>query len=353
MSLLNKKMSVEFDVAMVIRTTVLVVAILLIINVISDLASTIGLVITAAFLAVAVNPVVSRIAGMLPSKSRTKATGASFVLVMLFLIGFFTITIPPIASQVSDFATDLPATVEEFKNQDNFLANAVERYELDADISQAARDIASRVGSGDGVLNTVSALTSTVYRVVAVLIMTFMMLVEGPGLIKRFWALTDRKKLAKRKQLASQINEVITDYVNGQLIIATIAASVSLIVMVVLGVENALAMAGIVGMLGLIPLIGATLAAAIVVLSTVLVSVKLAIVMAIYFIIYQQIENATIQPYIQGKRSPLSALMVFISALVGANIAGLLGAFLAIPFAGSLKVIFDDYIESNQPKSKA
>lgn len=345
-------MNVQFDIATVIRTTALVVLILLVINVISDLAPTLALVVTAAFLAIAVNPAVSYVADRLPSKSRTKATGVSFVVVMLFLAGFFTITLPPIVRQVSDFAEDLPNTVEEFKQQDGFLSDTIERYELDADISQAARDIATRAaGSGDGVISTVSKLTSTVYKVAAVLIMTFMMLVEGPGLIAKFWSLTDRKKLAKRKSLASQINEVITGYVNGQLIIATIAGSVSLIVMVILSVPNALAMAGIVGMLGLIPLIGATIAAAIVVLSTLLVSVKLAIVMAVYFIIYQQIENATIQPYIQGKRSSLSALMVFISALIGANIAGLMGAFLAVPVAGSAKVILDDYIDSKVKSS--
>lgn len=345
MSSNNNKVNIQFDIYTVVRTTLIILGLLAALEIVGSLAPTLTLIGTAAFLAIALNPAVSKIASMLPSKSRTLATGAAFILVVSFLVLFASVTIPPIADQVSEFATDLPQTVEDFKHQDNFVSSLVNEYNLDTELTEAAKNIAAKAsGSDAGVLGTVNKVTTTIVSVVAVLIMTFMMLVEGPTILSKFWGLTDQKKVAHRKKLAHSMYEVITGYVNGQLIIATIAASTALIAMVVLGVPNALAMAGIVGLLGLIPMIGATLAAVVVVFSTLLVDVTLAIVMLVFFLVYQQIENATIQPYIQGKKSDLSALTVFVVALIGVSIGGLFGAFVAIPIAGSLKVLMDDYL---------
>jgi len=68
--------------------------------------------------------------------------------------------------------------------------------------------------------------------------------------------------------------------------------------------------------------------------------------MAAYFIVYQQIENATIQPYIQSKGNELTPMLVFIAAILGVGVGGILGAFVAIPVAGCLKILADDYVES-------
>lgn len=354
----NPQVTIHFDIWTAIRTTFLIVGVLMFINVLGDIMPTIKLVGMAFFLALALNPAVSRIARMLPSRSRVMATGASFILVVAFLAGFFAITGPPIAHQISEFAGELPSKIDEFKTSDNFLANTIDKYDIDTEIREAASKVADRLtGDGDGLIGTVNRLTSTLVSIVAVLIMTFMMLVEGPGLIDRAWAFTDKTKLAKRKKLAQKMYESVTGYVNGQLLIALIASSIAFVVMVLLRVPNAVAMAGIVGMLGLIPLIGATLAAAIVVMSTMLVDVTLALIMAVYFLIYQQVENATIQPMIQGRKNDLSALTVFVVALLGVNIAGLLGAFIAIPAAGSAKVLIDDYLDGRslrrQPPKKS
>jgi predicted PurR-regulated permease PerM len=68
--------------------------------------------------------------------------------------------------------------------------------------------------------------------------------------------------------------------------------------------------------------------------------------MAFYFVVYQQIENATIQPYIQSKGNELTPMLVFIAAILGVGFGGILGAFIAIPAAGCLKILADDYFET-------
>ncbi|MCA9348681.1 AI-2E family transporter [Candidatus Saccharibacteria bacterium] len=344
----NNKITIELDIRTVAKVTLLVIGLLLFLKLIDSLLPTLTLIGVAVFLSIALNPAVRKIAHMLPSKSRKIATGVAFFLVVGFLSLFFSITIPPVAKQISSFASDLPQTVENFRSQDNFLSRTVARYQLEDDISQAAKDIASRVSSSNDVVGAVNKLTTTVVRTVAVLIMTFMMLVEGPEWVRKGWALTDKKKLGRRQKLVKSMEEVVTGYVNGQLLISAIAASIALIFMLIIGTPDALAKAGIVAVFGLIPLIGSAISAAIIVLSTLLVNVKIALILAVYFLVYQQIENATIQPYIQGRRSSLTALTVFLAALIGASLAGLFGALVAVPVAGCSKVLLDDYLEQRK-----
>jgi predicted PurR-regulated permease PerM len=141
---------------------------------------------------------------------------------------------------------------------------------------------------------------------------------------------------------------MVTGYVNGQLFIATVAALFAMVALLIsstiLGVSiNAVALASIVGLIGLIPMIGNTIAAIIVIIFCLFVSLPLAIIMAVFFLVYQQVENATLQPYIQSKYNELTPLTVFVAALLGVSIAGFLGALVAIPVAGCLRIILVEY----------
>ena len=99
-------------------------------------------------------------------------------------------------------------------------------------------------------------------------------------------------------------------------------------------------------------MIGTLIGATIVVSVSLLSSLPLAIIMLAFFIVYQQIENVTIQPYIQSKKSELTPLLVFIAAILGIGFGGLLGAFIAIPVAACLRIVIIDYYQrkiANKP----
>jgi predicted PurR-regulated permease PerM len=115
---------------------------------------------------------------------------------------------------------------------------------------------------------------------------------------------------------------------------------------------NAIALGGIVGLFALLPLIGTTIGAVIAVLACLLVSMPMAIAAAVYFVIYQQIENVTIQPYIQSRSNNLTPLSVFIGALIGVGFGGFLGAVVAIPVVGCIKVFLDDYLKGRTDKQQ-
>jgi predicted PurR-regulated permease PerM len=141
---------------------------------------------------------------------------------------------------------------------------------------------------------------------------------------------------------------MVTGFVNGQLILAIIASMFAFFALLISSTLfdvsiNAVALAGIVAIFGLIPLIGNPLAATIVIIACLFNSVGLALVMLIYFIVYSQIENVTLQPYIQSKANDLTPLVVFVSALIGIGFGGILGALVAVPIAGCIKILVEDY----------
>ena len=349
---------IDFNLSTIIKVVGVIAVVWLGWNILVVIFPVIIWLIAALFFAVALNPAVSRIAGWLPSPNRAVATGIAFVLVLGVLAVLLGATLPPIFTQIIDFLSNkLPSIYADFITQDNFFANLINSYELSDDIEGFISDIGLRVAGSQGTLTgLINLLFSFAINVIGVLVLTFMMLVEGPRLIRQITSLAATPaQLARWQRVGRQMYEVVASYINGQLIIAVIAGSTSLIVMsvvdhVIVGdIPNPLALAGIVAIMSLIPLIGATVAAVIVVAAILLVSIKGAIIMAIFFIVYQQIENATIQPHIQSRSLSLSAMMVFIVAVVGAKLGGIWGAILAVPAAGCIRVLVVDYFQ-NSPR---
>lgn len=340
------KQEITFSNRTIIRVTLVVIATLLLTMLVGRLRHPITLIIVSFFLALSINPAVHRIVSWLPSRSRSRATGIAFVTVLLALVGFFSLVIPPLVKQTGEFITDLPQIVENFQNQDSGLARLFQRYELDKQIEQVVDDFTGSISNVQGPLvSLVNRIASNIASVLTVLILTFMMLLEGPMWLGKFWAIQNQSKVDHRKKIAYRMYQSVTGYVNGQLVIATISATFSLIIMLALGVPNAVALAGIVGVIGLIPMVGATISAILVVSITALTSVNLALIMGVYFVVYQLIENNVIQPYIQSRKNELTPLLVFIAALVGVGAAGFLGAFLAIPVASCIKILISDAYE--------
>lgn len=347
----NKDQNIVINIhsTTVIRVLALVGITLLVLTLLHNIATPLTLIFISFFLAIALNPAVSKIAKKLRSKSRVRATGAAYVLVLIFLTSFIAFVVPPLVSQTVDFVQDVPGAIQDNKNNNASVNEFVERYNLEDQVNRFTNDFGNRFGDlGKPVLSTAGAIGSAVANTIIVLVLTFMMLVEGPGWLKKFWAIQPASKRKHRQEIATKMYRVVTNYVNAQVIIAALGGIFASIMIFILSQifdasVNAVALGGIIALFALMPLIGTTIGAAIVVLACLLVSVPLAISIAIFFIVYQQIENATIQPLIQSRGNNLTPLIVFSAALIGVSLGGLLGAILAIPAAGCIKVLTDDY----------
>jgi predicted PurR-regulated permease PerM len=339
--------TVNISTQAIIRLVVLVIASVLAWRFLGLIHHQLEIIGAAAFLALALNPAVSYLSRHLHIKSRVGATGLAYLVVLAVLSGFLMLVVPPLVNQTNDFVHTIPSTVNDIRNQDSAAGRLVERYHLKPQINKISHQLSQKLDDAPSVLvSAASRVGGVVVSILTILVLTFMMLVEGPLWFARLWEVTPANKRKPYKRVAHQMYRVVTSYVNGQVLIAAIAAGFSMIALLIASNVvntsiNAVALGGIVFLFGLIPLIGNTLAAIVVILICLLTSLPLALIMAVYFPIYQQIENATLQPHIQAKNNQLTPLLVFIAALVGAGFGGLLGAFVAIPAAGCLRVLLE------------
>lgn len=317
------------------------------------------LIFASLFLALALNPVVSWVSRRLHIRGRVRAVGAAYLMVIAAIAIFFSLVIPPLVRQTRTFISDVPQIVDSYQNKDTSLSRTVKKYKLDEKITMGAKDFASQYSNfGSTILDTGKRIIEAIISVLVVLIMTFMMLVEGPLWLDRIFALMPASKRDHRRRIAQRMYKGVTGFVNGQVILAIVAGIFAFTALeiashVTHANVNALALAGIVSVFGLIPLFGNPISSTIVFLVCASSSVKLALIMIIYFVIYYFIENHTFQPYIQARLNELTPLTVFIAAILGIGFGGLLGAIVAIPAATCVKVLVEDQITRRGLNGKA
>ncbi len=350
----DKQVTVNITNRTIIRAIVLIIATIALYKFVGKVSHILTLILAAAFLALALNPIVSWARSGLRIDSRVRATGVAYLMVVAFLSVFFALVIPPLVHQTQEFIKQVPQTVADFQSQDSGLARTIHRYNLDDKLTQAAKDFASNYSDfGVTILDTGKRVAEAVASVFAVLVMAFMMLVEGPGWFDMYFKSMNAKKRARQEKIALRMYKAVTGYVNGQVILAAVAGSFAFIALEIAGQvlhvpTNAAALAGIVAVFGIIPLFGNPIAATLVVLFSLLNSVTLALVMIAYFILYFFIENHTFQPYIQSRLNELTPLTVFVAALVGVSFAGIMGAIVAIPAATTIKILLEDHFEQSK-----
>ncbi|MEX1995326.1 MAG: AI-2E family transporter, partial [Candidatus Saccharimonadales bacterium] len=246
---------------------------------------------------------------------------------------------------------DVPGIVQDFQTRDSSLSRLVERYNLNEQLSESASNFSQQYGNfGGAILQAGKKVFSVVISLLAVLVLTFMMLVEGPGWLKSLWRVVPDDNRVRHQLIVHKMYKAVTGFVNGQVIMAAVGGFATFVALMVAGqvlniTVNAVALAGIVAVFSLIPIFGTILSAITVVLFSALNSVTLGITMLIYYIVYQQIENLSLQPYIQSKVTQLTPMTVFVAALIGVGFGGLLGAIVAIPAAGAIKILLEDYLE--------
>jgi len=350
----KNKNSQEFTVSnrTLLRIIGFAIASLVLLQIFENLIHPLTLIFVSFFLSLALNPAVSFVSRKLKTPNRTIATAIAYFGVVSVLILFFSLVLPPLIKQTSDFITDVPQTFRDLNDDEGFIGDFVRNNELEQQVSEFASSFSNDLGSfREPVVTTANRVVSNVVSIITVLVLTFMMLNEGPKWLKLFWSKYPKDKRKYAKKVAGEMYNVVTSYVNGQVLVAAIGATFAIVVLLIASAIfnadgiNAIALGGLVFLFSLIPTVGAILSAFVVVLFSLFVSLPLAVTMLIYFIVYQQIENATIQPYIQSKGTELSPMLVFISAILGIGFGGVLGAFVAIPVAGCLKILVEDYFE--------
>lgn len=306
------------------------------------------LIFIAFFLTLAVNGPVHRLAQNIPGKrrgSRTLATTISFAIVVLLFAGFVASMVPPLVKQTSNFLNAAPNLIEDVHNDNTTLGSFVRRHNLQNQVDEFAGQLSSRLKLLSGkAFSTVTRITSSIFSVLTVLVLTFMMLIEGPRWLEVARRLVPNQKEEHAVKLVEEMYQVVKGFVNGQVLLAALAALLISIPLFALNVSYPVALVVIVFICGLIPLVGHTIGAIIVSTVALFHSPWSAIIILAYYIAYQQIENYAIQPRLQANKTNMSPLLVFASVIIGVSFGGLLGGLIAIPVAGCLKIIVLDYL---------
>lgn len=356
------RVKVDIDTRTFVRFILVVLGFGAIILALYMTRSALVLILISLFLALALSPPVNWIARHLPGDNdhRVGATAAAYLIVVSLLVGALVLIVPPVIEQSSRFASTVPGLIDQVSNQRGAIEDYINQYGLSEQVDQAIENAKSQASSvaaniGGIVVSSVGATLSGLVNLLFVLVLTFLMLVEGPSWLKRIWGLyQDPERLERHKGLIERMYKIVTGYVNGQLLVALIASLLTLIAILILSAifplpaNLAIPLAVIIFISALIPLVGATIGAVLVSLILALNSFPAAIIFVIYYIIYQQIENNLIAPFIQSKAVELSALSVLVAILIGITLFGLLGAIIAIPVAGCVRILLNDYLEHSR-----
>lgn len=309
-------------------------------------------VLIALFLAMALNPAVEFFVGR--GIRRGAAVAIVFVGAIVVIAGIAATFVPTLVREVNDLADAIPGYLDDLTSGRGRLGFLEREYH----IVEKAREAIEKSGAGGALGLSSTALTLTksvlnaVVATVTIAFLTLFMLLEGPGWVDRISRLIAEPARPRWQKVGRDIYRTVGGYVTGNLVISLIAGVVSTSVLLVLGVPYAVALGLIVALLDLIPLAGATIAAVIVGAVGFLHSTTAGIVLVIFFVIYQQVENQVIQPLVYGRTVRLSPLVVLVAVLVGADLAGVIGALGAIPVAGAIQVILSDWLEHRRQKTR-
>jgi predicted PurR-regulated permease PerM len=311
-------------------------------------------VLIAIFLALAMNPAVNWFQkhGI---RRRGLATGITAVLVLAGFALLGLLFIPTLVGEVNGFAQALPNYVDDITHRRGRLGFLESKYH----VTQRVRDAVQEGGASRvlGLTGTAFAITkgiiTAIVAIVTIMFMTVFMLLEGPAWLERFYALLPEGSRDRWRGIGDQIYRTVGGYVTGNLFISVIAGITSTVVLLALRVPYAVALGLLVAILDLIPLAGATIAAIIVCSIGFLHSLAAGIILIVFFIVYQQIENHLLQPLVYSRTVRLSPLAILISVLVGAEIAGVLGALAAIPVAGTIQVLLRAWLEERRRRRTA
>jgi predicted PurR-regulated permease PerM len=302
-------------------------------------------VLIAIFLALALNPAVEFFEHR--GLRRGYSTGLVVILALAAIVGLGFLLLPPLIDQIRSFVDYVPQVVDDLTRGRGPFGFLQTKYQ----IVDRVREAIDKQGAG-GVLGITGAglavargVVTAVAGAVAIGFLTFFMLLDGRRLVERFYNFLPAETRPRWQRIGHEIYRTVGGYVTGNVLISVIAGTASAIALFVLGSDYAIALAVVVGVLDLIPLAGATLAA---ILVSTVVFVELGwvkgIVIIVFFIVYQQLENHVLQPVIYGRTVQLSPLVVLISVLIGAELAGILGALAAIPVAGMVQAIGREFL---------
>ena len=308
----------------------------------------------ALFFAVALYPVVGWFQRrVFRGKRRSLATLVVFLLVFIVLGGIVTAFAVPLTQEATKISGQLPGIVDDARNGRGPIGDLLER----TNALQWVQDNQDKISTFASGLTTpaaglLSGVATGVTGAVTIFVLAYLMVLEGPKAVDAFTGLFAPATGERIRRVGADCAKSVTGYISGNLLISVICGGLTYVVLLIMGVPFAGLVALFVGLADLIPLVGATIGGVVAVVAGFVHSVPAGIVVIVFFVVYQQLENHLLQPLVFARTVKVNPLTVIIAILVAVELAGILGALLAIPAASIIQVVARDVWDHRRGRPK-
>jgi len=306
-------------------------------------------VLIALFIAVSLDPAVRMLT------RRGMRRGLAVLLIFLVAGGlvaaFLASVIPAMVHQFQALLHDFPGYVATLQERSARFRALSDRFHLTSKVQGLLTSLPGRLGSG--LLGFTRRLFGALFSTLTVGVLTVYFMADLPRLRHGVQRLFPKAHRARFGRIADVMVDKVGAYMIGNLLISLAAGVASFAIFMALGVPFAVPLAFVVALCDLIPMIGATLGAVICVLAALLTTElwPTTVIVALFFVAYQQLENYLIAPRILRHTVSLSAAAVLLAALIGGTVLGLVGALMAIPVAAALKVVLAEQLHARDAAS--
>lgn len=307
-----------------------------------QIRSTLLLLAIALFFAVALGPAVDFFARRrLP---RAAAILLVYVLIIAVFAGIVALIVPPVVTGATDLSRDIPGYISDLRDNKT-IRDFDNKYDVTPKLQQEAAKLPAKLGNAAGILQSIATgVVNAAFKLLTILTMTFFLLLDGRRIANFLITRFGRHREERLRDIAERIYKSTAGYVAGALTITSINGILTFIVLTILGVPFAVPLAVLMSFFGLIPLVGATIGGVLILIVTLFTDFPSAtIIYGIFLILYQQLENNVLQPFIFKRTVNVPPLAVIVAILAGSSMLGVVGALVAIPIAAALQIVIKEF----------
>lgn len=329
---------------MTVRDVLVVVGVLLAVSLALFLLHELRRVLVWLFLAIFFAAVLAPLVDRVERSVRRRGVAVAIVIVMITLLlgGIVFAFAKPVIGQAAEFAENLPDTIDRIRDAP-LIADLRERLDIDSRVGSVGSDLPNQLlGLSGPLLSVFASIGQAIVGFISIVVFTIFLLLYGPRLVRTGDDVLPLEVRGPAARIAERSMRAVSGWVVGNLLTSVVAAVASLLSLLVLGVPYAFLLALWVGMADLVPLVGATIGALPAIVVAFLHSITAGVVVTIFFIVYQQFENHVLQPLVYGRTIRLNPFVVLLAVVIGVELAGFIGAVVALPIAGVLQVAAEE-----------
>ncbi len=303
------------------------------------------LILIALFLATGLNPAVEALRRK--NLSRTTAVAIIFTSVIAFVVFFALVVAPPVLSQGTQLINKAPQLLNDLTNNQT-IARLNDEFGIIDTLQSKLKSVTSNgtllISTFGGVLGVGKSILSGFFSFLTVLVLTLYFITSLPQAVNLGLSLVPASRRERVGRLTQAIIARVGSFVGSQIVIAVMASIFVLLLSLLLGLPSPFAIAMIIFVCGLIPLIGHFIGSSIVTIIALTQSVPIGVIGLLAYIVYVQVENYVVTPRIMKKTMSVPGVVTIIAALIGSSLLGLVGGLLAVPVAAAIILILDEVV---------